>query len=306
MKKLSLDRASIEVFGGCNYTCKICPQSFGRGAKWTRKMPIDLFKNILDQLDGSPLIELEGSGEPFLAKDLPKYIELCKEKGFKTFIKSNGSASKQALKDATDAGLDYLRISILGYNQQSYLEIMGKDNWDIVLDNLKYIKQYVDTSLYHTVIDQIEYELPVYQDLASTNNIKSYVWKVHNWSGNIDVITRQGQKRSCGRPFAKDITIRAGGEHGIGAVVSCSNTLGPPNETKSVMGYASNDTLYDIFNNEKYNHLRKIHQEKKFDEIDYCKNCDFLIDDTEVLIWTNDLNTSVGHLLGTTYKLNKY
>lgn len=303
MKKLKLHRASLEVFGGCNYSCSMCPQSTGRGSAWTRKMPMDLFENILQQLDGNPLIELEGSGEPFLAKDLPEYINRCKSYGFKTYIKTNGSTSKQSLKAAADAGLDFIRFSVLGYNKHSYLKNMGQDNWYKVLDNIDYIKDYIDTSLYHLVLDNHHNEIDIYKKIAQKYNVKSYVWKTHNWSGNLNINLRKGMKRSCGRPFANDITIRAGGEQALGAVVSCSNTLGPPNETKSVMGYASNQSLYDIFYNEKYNHLRDMHRQGKFDAIDYCKNCDFLIEDTEVLVWTNDNKTRLGHFLGTDYAL---
>ena len=78
-KKINLKRVVMEVFGGCNYTCKMCPQSDpGRGKSWTRKMPLTQFEKILDEVTqdfGSPQINLEGSGEPTMAKDLPKYIE---------------------------------------------------------------------------------------------------------------------------------------------------------------------------------------------------------------------------------------
>ena len=49
-----MGRAVIEVFGGCNFKCDMCPQSVGRGKDWTRKMPLDLFENILKQLNGKP------------------------------------------------------------------------------------------------------------------------------------------------------------------------------------------------------------------------------------------------------------
>ena len=38
---------------------------------------------------------------------------------------------------------------------------------------------------------------------------------------------------------------------------------------------------------------------KNFDSIDYFKNCDFLYSDPEVLVWSNDSDTKVGHMLGT-------
>ena len=44
---LKLQRIVMEVFGGCNYTCQMCPQSNpGRGKNFTRKMPIKEFEKI--------------------------------------------------------------------------------------------------------------------------------------------------------------------------------------------------------------------------------------------------------------------
>ena len=86
-KNIQLQRIVMEVFGGCNYTCQMCPQTNpGRGKSFTRKMPLDEFKNILDQIIpkyGNPIINLEGSGEPTMAKDLAKYVSVVKSKNLK-------------------------------------------------------------------------------------------------------------------------------------------------------------------------------------------------------------------------------
>ena len=43
--KLKLKRIVMEVFGGCNYTCQMCPQSNpGRGKNFTRKMRLEDFE----------------------------------------------------------------------------------------------------------------------------------------------------------------------------------------------------------------------------------------------------------------------
>ena len=50
-KELKLQRIVMEVFGGCNYTCQMCPQSNpGRGKNFTRKMPLKEFERILDMI----------------------------------------------------------------------------------------------------------------------------------------------------------------------------------------------------------------------------------------------------------------
>ena len=84
-KDIKLQRIVMEVFGGCNYTCQMCPQSTpGRGSNFTRKMPIKQFESILDKIVPkyrNPIINLEGSGEPTMAKDFDS-IEYCKDCDF--------------------------------------------------------------------------------------------------------------------------------------------------------------------------------------------------------------------------------
>ena len=315
MKKITVERAAIEVFGGCNYKCTMCPQSTGRGSSWTRKMPLDHFTHLLDQLDGNPLIQLEGSGEAFLAKDLHLYVQECTNRGFKTFVKTNGTFTVESIEKVIEAGLNYIRFSIIGYDRESYNNHMSVDNYYNVVENIEICKQTIkkfnsncEVSLYHLLTHDIQQddEIQKYKLLSQKFGITSYVWKMHNWSGNINIQDRKlyKKRKSCGRPFAPEITIRAGGEPGrIGAVTPCTQTLGPPNELESVLGYSDEQTLYDIFNGEKYHYLKECHENNDFDKLSYCKNCDFLYDDPEVLIWTNDAKIKVGNIQGTNINL---
>ena len=50
-KNLKLERIVMEVFVGCNYTCQMYLQSnLGRGTNFTRKMKINDFERVLDQI----------------------------------------------------------------------------------------------------------------------------------------------------------------------------------------------------------------------------------------------------------------
>lgn len=315
-----LERAVIEVFGGCNYTCQMCPQTFGRGKGWTRKLPLKTFEKILDQLPGKPVINLEGSGEPTLAKDLDKYILAAKNRGFPVFMYCNGSRlSGDFMKRVVDAGIDFIRFSIIGYNHEMYKKWMNIDNWDLVLNNAKELQRYIKSSgsscqfsSYHLILEPENAvdEIKLYQEnfIKPTNSI-GYIWKMHNWSGNYNPeYQRSGKRKTCGRPFAPEITVRAGGVGGRHAAVTpCCQTLGPPNEEKSVLGYLDGEeTLKDVYFGQKYEELRLAHKEGRFDDIDYCKNCDFLYKDPEVLVWTNDPDQKVGKMLGTNLNLSDY
>ena len=177
IKNLKLNRIVMEVFGGCNYTCQMCPQSNpGRGKGFTRKMPLKDFKRILDELVpkyGNPQINLEGSGEPTMAKDLPEYIKAVKQKGLKCFMYCNGARlNGKFMQDVIDAGIDFVRVSVIGYNKEKYAKWMNIDNFDLIVSNLKEIINYKNKtkssckiSTYHLITDnsKIDFEINEYK-----------------------------------------------------------------------------------------------------------------------------------------------
>jgi hypothetical protein len=74
------------------------------------------------------------------------------------------------------------------------------------------------------------------------------------------------------------------------------------------LGHFDTQTFEDIYFGEKYKELRLAHANKDFDKIDYCKNCDFLFEDPNVLVWSNDKSAKIHHMLGTDedFILTKY
>ena len=125
---------------------------------------------------------------------------------------------------------------------------------------------------------------------------------MHNWSGNYKPGYERDKstRRTCGRPFAPELTVRAGGATGrTGSIVPCCQTLGPPNEEKSILGHLDKNSFEEVYFGKAYEDLRKAHQEKNFDQIEYCKNCDFLYEDPEAIVWTNDQNHKLYNMLGT-------
>lgn len=307
----------MEVFGGCNYTCQMCPQSNpGRGKDFTRKMPLDEFEKILDQIVpkyGKPVINLEGSGEPTMAKDLDKYISAVKKRNLKCYMYCNGAKlNGKFMNNIIDAGIDFIRFSVIGYNKEKYKKFMDVNNFELILSNIREIKDYIKKvkshcgiATYHLITnnEELKFEVEEYKkNIINNLDTIGYIWKMHNWSGNYDNLNPRikTNRRTCGRPFAPELTVRAGGEQGrTGAVVPCCQTLGPPNEAKSILGHLDKDTFEEVYFGKKYQDLRLAHENKNFDSIEYCKNCDFLYEDPETLVWTNDKTAKLHHMLGT-------
>ena len=295
---MQFERAVIEVNGACNYSCKMCPQTQGRAERFKRPMDRELFLSVLAQANPK-VVNLEGSGEPTLNNDLPWYIETAKKHGAQVYIFSNGLKMRgQFMRDCVDAGLDFYRFSIIGYNAKTYKEWMGFDFFSRVCENMYDMRDYATNTKvasYHLILqnDRQQYELEQYLKIAQGGLTE--VWKMHNWSGNYEPeVARNGKRRTCGRPFSNDLVVRANG-----VVHPCCQVLG--NDDAAELGDLTKQTLGGVYFGEAYNQLRKAHLAKEFPS--YCAECDFLIDDAEVLVYSN--HAQDGRMHGTVFNLKE-
>lgn len=318
---MKIDRAVIEINGGCNYTCQMCPQTNtdgttgARGKNWLKKMSLTEFEDYVAQCAeaGLRVVNLEGSGEPTLNRNLPDYIAIVKKYGAKAFMFSNGMKMKDDfMKEVVDAGADFFRFSIIGYDQWTYQKWMNSPFFNLVVKNLHEMQEYVTktnspctVATYHLILDneKAEWEKEQYLKIVNSAGVKTEIWKMHNWSGVYQPeYDRSGTIKTCGRPFSPDVVIRAGGiGNNRGAIHPCCQVLGRDDE--AVLGHMSVDTLEDIWYGDAYNTLRKQHETGDYP--DFCKGCDFLIDDPEVLIYTNH-ERDLYKMHGTEFDLNDY
>lgn len=310
---MKIDRAVIEVNGGCNYSCNMCPQSY-REKEFKVQMSLEDFEKVVKDAAqyGLNVVNLDGSGEATQVKNLPEYIKIVKKYGAKAYIFSNGLNMKgQFMKDCVDVGLDYFRFSVIGYDRFTYQKWMNKDSFLDIIENIKEMKKYINetnsdcTVATYSLIDEprmTQYEIKRYRELLEPLDVKIEIWRMHNWSGVVDINQREGEIRTCGRPFAPEITVRAGGIDGHKlAVHPCCQVMG--NDSKAVLGHLDTNTIEEVMNGEEYEHLRNGHNSGNYPE--YCRNCDFLLDDPEVLVYTN-YGRKVHKMVGTEFELEQY
>ena len=221
----------------------------------------------------------------------------------------------QLMRDCVDAGLDFFRFSFIGSNYINYTKWMHNTiggNYYRIKQNILEMQKYIEETgsnctvgIYHLITDNdnLEHELEEYKKLADNLGVKSEVWKMHNWSGvYVPEYGRNGVVKTCGRPFSPDVVIRAGGlDNNRGAVAPCCQVLGRDEE--AVLGHTSVNTIEEIWNGEAYVRLREDHTTGNYP--DYCKDCDFLLDDPEVLVWTNH-DRDLYKMYGTAFDLDDY
>lgn len=323
---MDIKKAVIEICGSCNYKCTFCPQSWdgGREKSFKKMMNFDLFTDALDQLMDTDVEEiyLEGSGEPTMNKRLPEYVKAGTDRGFKMSFITNGYWFKGDLMKATvDAGLHFARFSVTGYTPELYNQEMhnpfGDDAFYTVRENAENAIRYIadgpgTIGSYHLILDSdvdVQSQVKQYYDnfIQHIPGIRAGIWRMHNWSGQFEEVDwrmHASKKRSCGRPFSPDLIVRAGGNDGKeGAVVPCCMVLGQ--DSKAVMGHLSENTVEEIWNGEKYEWLRKMHREHRFDEVDFCKNCDMLYETPEALVWDN-FGASYDGLTGGAFSMKEF
>src|SRR6266540_1009407 len=83
---------AMEIYGGCNYECVMCPQSSGRHKSFLTKMPFDVFAKTVEdgKRHGCTMVSLHGSGEATLHPDMPRFVKCVKDAGMQCMTVTNG------------------------------------------------------------------------------------------------------------------------------------------------------------------------------------------------------------------------
>lgn len=312
LRVYEIKQINLELAGGCNLRCPMCPQSTGREKSFLKRLPLEEFRRIIDQAIpvGLQYVNLSGSGEPLLHTGLEDAVRYLAERSLTSMIYTNGvRLTPERFESLCQAGLSICKVSCQGWDRESYAKWMSVDAFDQVRENLKRCVQIQKEKGYTTYLqtnhlihdyDQLECQRDQYiKNWVEHLGVQGEIWLEHNWSGQYkeaiprDGIFRGRVKRSCGRPMGSVVEIRAGGLDGkCGAVVPCPFVLGQ--DSKAVMGHTSDTPLMEIVNGEKMQALRQAHLHGEFDSVEYCKNCDQLYEVQEALVWTNIPGRSYG------------
>lgn len=129
----------IEAVSACNLRCPSCPSGNMPDAKRPKgAMTPALLAEILDKIEAEterPYIYLYNWGEPLLNPDLPELVRMVKDKGFQCGISSNLNRSRD-FKEILAQGLDWFRVSMSGFNQETYSRTHRGGDVETVKENM--------------------------------------------------------------------------------------------------------------------------------------------------------------------------
>lgn len=148
----------IDLISCCNLRCPSCPQGNYFVKLPAAKMTFDYFSKVVDKiLEDTPLVShvsLFCWSEPFLCNDLAKFIALLKEKNISSQLSSNMSHLFD-LEKVISAGIDYLRISVSGFFQETYVKDHAGGNIYLVKSNLYKLRYLLDKYKSSTYVEVV-------------------------------------------------------------------------------------------------------------------------------------------------------
>lgn len=271
----------LDVSSHCNHACMFCSNT--RMAS-KAVMETDMVFRLLAEgyENGAREVGLYATGEPFVAKRLPEFVAEAKRLGYEyIYITTNGAgAIPKRAKAVIDAGLDSIKFSIHASNRESYKKVHGKDDFDKVIENLKWVSDYRKSSgktyrIYVTMVQtrETENEVEKLHDI-----VRPYIdeWDPHlltnscgtmpenNDIGDIEAnnIRGRGHNEICFQPF-KSFTVTPEGLMSA-CVLDYHKAL--------VVADLNETSMNDAWNNNVYQKFRQMHLDEKTDGT-ICYNC---------------------------------
>lgn len=286
---------NIETTNACNMICKMCP----RTTMMTRSietMDLELFQRIVGQIEphspelwrkwehfveneyGIPknsmsenhfflyiiprVIQLHGYGDPLLDKNMSKHVELLRSKGIPSYFSCNpANINVDMTIEMFKNGLDYIKYSIESVDDESHKQIRGEasnftESHEKIVKILKIKKERkYKTTVIITMLDlnrkdqkdefsklrKAFHGLDVYIYLKSEDQ----QWYRQDYHGTSSIHWSE----FCKHPWMS-MTVKSNGE-----LAMCMEDF----DNEIILGDAKKDSLYDVWNGEKYQQFRADH-----------------------------------------------
>ena len=303
---------NIETTNACNMRCKMCP----RTTMMTRKietMSIDLFEKIADQLkpfseeewkewEGfvenayhiSPedvsenhfflyiipkVIVLHGYGDPLLDKGMPQRVKILSDRNIPSYFSCNpANINMDKTIETFENGLGYIKYSIESVDDLRHKEIRGKasnfsESYKNIIKLLELKKKYnYKTEIIITMLDldmfHQEEEFQMLKDAFKDRDVYVYLKSQdQKWYEGKEQPTKSIHWiEFCQFPWSS-MTIKSNGEAAM-CVEDFNNEI--------MLGDAKDESLYDIWNGEKYHKFREDHFHLS-EGIKCTKECDMML-----------------------------
>lgn len=264
----------------CNARCPNCPYSnsdIRDNYKDALFMPPDTFKKIADECGKfNAWVRISGGGEPMLHPNAVELFEYAKQKGAKVGLITNGSRfTPEIVNRLFEAGLDMLEFSVDASDPEAYKNVRPGLDWDNLVKTVKYSVEIrndmkANTKIIASGINQegvdIDKVALFWEPIVDTFQKRKYLtWGINDPSKSADDIAYLPPEDKIPCPFLFErLNIDSRGK-----VMVCGFDIAANTD----MGNIHQKSIREIWLGDEFEYYRKMHLEKRQDEINICREC---------------------------------
>lgn len=274
---------TVEVCNNCNARCIMCPKRTDHREK-LEIMSNQLFDKFVNEIREHSadikVICLNSDGEPTLDKNLCDKIAILKGIGIKSVnFSTNASLMNEKLRrDILDCGLDSIRVSIDSIKKETFEKIRVGLNFDVIMSNILKLIQLRDEReskleirIRMVQMEENRLELNEWTKFWRSKLHKSdkvQIMPLHTWSGEIKKESKENINFYKNKPCISVFTSFALNYDGI--VQLCDSDI----TQQQIIGDFNNNSIQEIWQNEKILKIRELHSSNRRNEISICLGCD--------------------------------
>lgn len=275
----------LEVTNACNLHCVMCPRRVMD--RPVGMMNQALLERVVEQLARRrrdvESVALMGLGEPFLHKHLLAFAAQVKDAGLRRlYTSTNATVLTPDICETlfTADVFDQLILSLDG-GPKVYESLRPGIPYEVVAENVRHLLEIKrrrrarrpEIELQILLMEETEEEIEAFCEkwvplLADGDRI--LVKEVDTFGGQVQDRRsatqqhREPKERFACRQLWKDLSISWDGR----VTVCCKDVL-----YKLTVGNAGDADLFALWNSPRWNNIRRLHLEGKWDELDPCRTC---------------------------------
>jgi len=267
----------------------------------TGLMSMDLFKKIIDELDGSVYdVNLFHRGESLIHPKLSSMVAYCHGKGMHTRLHTNaGLLTGDRAIELIDAGLSYISFSVDGYSKEVYDKTRLGGDFDETMANINRfleLKRQRGNKTPYSVLQVMEigeedenksrHRRAFRARLKNTPLDRFVVRTPHNWGGDFECFGKgigSGARRFTPCTFLwYSMTIFFDG-----TIAPCPQDF----FGKIFVGDLEKNSVAEVWNNDVMQNMRQRMRDRDVAGLDPCASCDMLVRKTFMGVPVNYLST---------------
>jgi radical SAM protein with 4Fe4S-binding SPASM domain len=271
-------RLNIEPTNYCNLQCRLCPHPIMKRPKGF--MELEMFRRLVAECKGRDVrFWLHYIGEPLLHPHIASMVAWAVEQGIPSVGLSTNAImmTPELARELLRAGLHRLECSVDAICAEEFKDFRGKDEFDRVVENIRHVLsmkkqlnsplpiisvQYMSKSRAGQEIEKVRQFWRQWlgpDDFIMTIQDISFAGRVRELS-----LASNSTRSPCQWPFRYAVVLWNGD------VVPCDSDF----EGHCVMGSLKNNSLEQIWNNDKYKAMREAHLRNDYDSLPLCRPCD--------------------------------